>query len=379
VTDDLAPDTIAVHAGRPARVPGAAVNTPPAASSTFVGVPAGAPAPGPVYGRWSNDSWEAFEAALGALEGGRALLFGSGMGAISAALALVPVGGRVVVPNHPYSGTTGLVGALVESGTLTATAVDISDTDAVVAALGGTGDVDMLWVETPTNPMLEVADLPALVAAARSRGALVVVDNTFATPLGLRPLDHGADVVVHSVTKYLAGHSDVVLGASVTRDDDLHARLLARRTQHGAVAGSFEAFLALRGLRTLGLRVARATSNAAVLAGRLTEHPAVARVRHPSLPADPGHARAAAQMRHFGAIVAVEVHGGADAAELVAAGVRLWLHATSLGGVESSLERRRRHPAESPDVPEALLRLSVGIEDVEDLWADLAQALDAVG
>jgi cystathionine gamma-synthase len=370
----LSPATIAVVAGRPDAVPGAPLNPPIVLSSTYVGAPPGAPA-GPVYGRWGNDTWTAFEAALGALEGGEALLMASGMAAISAVLDLVPAGGRLVLPRHPYSGTAVLAESLATAGRLEAEAVDLADTDAATAALDG---ADLLWVESPTNPILEVADLPALIDAAHARGALVAVDNTFCTPLVLRPLDHGADLVVHSVTKYLAGHSDVVLGAVVTGRDDLRQRLATHRTMHGAIPGPMEAFLALRGLRTLHLRVERAAANAAVLARRLARHPAVSRVRHPSLPDDPGHARAAAQLRGFGAIVAIEVRGGADAAEQVAGAVRLWVHATSLGGVESSLERRRRWPAEALTVPESLLRLSVGIEDVEDLWADLAQALDAL-
>ena len=369
----LSPATLAVTAGRPAKAPGAPVNTPVVLSSTYVGSPAGVE-PGPVYGRWSNETWTAFEAALGALEGGEALVYASGMAAIASALSLLPEGGRVVLPRNPYSGTTVAVRALADAGRAKADPVDLADTDAVVAALDG---ADLLWVETPSNPLLEVADLPALVGAAHARGVLVVADNTFATPLVLRPLDHGADVVVHSVTKYLAGHSDVVLGAAVTRRPDLLARLTDDRTLRGGVAGPFEAFLATRGLRTLALRVERAGANAAVLAQRLAGHPKVTRVRHPSLPDDPGHARAAAQMRGFGAIVSVEVDGE-DAAERLAGAVRLWVHATSLGGVESSLERRRRYPSESVLVPEGLLRLSVGVEDVEDLWADLRQALESV-
>jgi cystathionine gamma-synthase len=205
----------------------------------------------------------------------------------------------------------------------------------------------------------------------------VAADNTFATPLGQLPLALGADIVVHSVTKYLAGHSDVVLGAVVTRDAELLGRMHVYRTMHGAIPGAFEAWLALRGLRTLHLRVERASANAAELARRLQAHPAVERVRHPCLPDDPGHARASAQMTGYGAIIAVQVHGGADAAERVASGTRLWVHATSLGGVESTLERRRRHATEPLAVPENLLRLSVGIEDVEDLWHDLDAALRA--
>jgi cystathionine gamma-synthase len=358
VTHDrpLAAATTLVSAGRPPAEPNAGLNVPVTLTSTYVASD-GATRPGDLgYGRWTNPTWEAFEDALGALEGGRALLFGSGMAAIAATLSLLPEGAVVVLPRHAYNGTLSLVSALAGAGRLTPRPVDVHDTDAVVAALPGAA---MLWVETPTNPMLEVADLPALVAAGSAAGALVAVDNTFATPLLQRPLADGADVVVHSVTKYLAGHSDVVLGATVTADDALRARLHGYRTLHGAIPGPMEAYLALRGLRTLHLRVERSGANAAELVRRLAEHPAVTRVRYPG----------------FGSIVSIEVAGGAEAAERVASGVRLWVHATSLGGVESSLERRRRHAGEPVTVPENLLRLSVGIEDVEDLWHDLCNAL----
>jgi cystathionine gamma-synthase len=368
----LAPATVAVTAGRPEARPGASVNEPVWLTSTYV-------ADGPYdYGRTGNPTWDAFETALGALEGGLALVYSAGLAAMAAATALVPDGSVVVAPTSAYSGTTKQLELAQSQGRLTLRQVDVADTDAVREALAG---ADLLVVESPTNPMLDVADLPALVELAHAQGALVVADNTFATPVVQRPLDHGVDVVVHSVTKYLAGHSDVVLGATVTRDDapgrDLHARLRAHRHLTGTIAGPQEVWLALRGLRTLTLRVERAQANAAELARRLQSHPAVRAVRHPSLPDDPGHARASAQMRGFGAIVSIEVDGDAAAAERVAAATRLWVHATSLGGVESSLERRRRHAAESAVVPESLLRLSVGIEDVDDLWADLDQALRA--
>jgi cystathionine gamma-synthase len=328
------------------------------------------------YARTDNPTWQAFESALGALEGGDALVLSSGMAAITAALDLVPDGTRVVAPTHAYSGTSAMLAQAVERGRLTVDAVDVEDTERVLAALPGAA---LLWLESPTNPMLEVADLPTLCAAARESGALTVVDNTFATPLVQRPLDLGADVVVHSVTKYLSGHSDVLLGAVVTRADEqgrgLCERLRAHRRLTGSIAGPSEVWLALRGVRTLALRIERAQSSAAELARRLQDHPAVARVRHPSLPDDPGHERAARQMSGFGAVLAIEVHGGAAAAEAVAAATSVWVHTTSLGGVESTLERRRRHAAEAPTVPESLLRLSVGIEDVEDLWTDLDRAL----
>ncbi|WP_448061435.1 trans-sulfuration enzyme family protein [Cellulomonas hominis] len=372
----VSPSTYAVTAGRPPRTIGAAVNPPIVLSSTYVSERE--PRPGDLmYARADTETWGPFEEALAGLEGSRhpALVFGSGMAAIAAALSLIPHGGRLVMPRHAYQVALGYARDLAERSQVELTHVDIDDTPAVVAALGGDRPASMLWIESPTNPMLEVADIPALTAAAHAAGALVAVDNTFATPLVQRPLEHGVDVVVHSVTKYLAGHSDVVLGAALADDDDLHTRLHAYRTTHGAIAGPFEVWLALRGLRTLALRVERAQASAAELAHRLSTHPAVLEVRHPSLPDDPGHARAAAQMDGFGSIIGVRPRGGADAADAVVSALRLWVPATSLGGVESSLERRRRFATESPTVPEDLLRLSVGIEHVDDLWADLDAAL----
>lgn len=377
MTDDLSPATLAVTAGRPARDPGAPVNPAVVLSSTYVS--AGVPQPGdPMYTRYDAPTWHPFEEALGALEASPlpALVFGSGMAAVAATLALVPRGGRVVLPRHAYQVTLVLTADLAERSGLQVQTVDIADTDATLAATHGAA---MLWVESPTNPMLEVADLPALVAGAHAAGALVAVDNTFATPLGQQPLVHGADVVVHSVTKYLAGHSDVVLGAAITGDPDLRARLAAYRTTHGAIAGPWEVWLALRGLRTLALRVERSQRSAGVLAARLAEHPAVAEVRYPGLPTDPGHERASRLLGGFGSIIGLRPQGGRAAADAVVDAVRLWVPATSLGGVESMLERRRRFATESLTVPEDLLRLSVGIEDVEDLWRDLERALTSLG
>jgi cystathionine gamma-synthase len=294
------------------------------------------------------------------------------MAAISAVLALVPVGGTVVIPVGPYSGTREITRLLHERGALEVREVPVADTGAVLAALPG---ADLVLIESPTNPLLEVADLPAIASGARAAGALLAVDNTFATPLLQRPLDYGADLVIHSATKYLCGHSDVLAGIVVTAREDLLPRLHEHRTLHGAILGPWEAWLVLRGIRTLALRVERAGANAAELARRLIGHPAVSLLRHPSLPEDPGHQRALEQMKGFGAIIRLEVEGGPDAAERLCAATRLWLHATSLGGVESSLERRRRHGSESPAVPENLVRLSVGIENVEDLWRDLDTAL----
>jgi cystathionine gamma-synthase len=311
------------------------------------------------YGRNENATWGAFEEAIGALEGGTALVWGSGMAAISAALTLLPGEGAVVAPTTPYNVTGALLRDLAAAGR-EVRLVEPDDTAAVRTALDG---ATAIWVESPTNPLMQVTDLPAVIAAARERGALVLCDNTLATPLLQRPLELGADVVVHSVTKYLSGHSDVVLGATVCRadagGDALHQRLLGHRSHHGAIAGPFETWLALRGIRTLHVRFERACANAGELARRLAGHPAVDRVRYPGT----------------GAMLAIEIAGGAQAAEQALAACRLWLGATSLGGVESLVERRRRYPGESPLVPESLVRLSVGIEDVEDLWADLDQAL----
>jgi cystathionine gamma-synthase len=352
--EHLSPASRVVALGRQPRVPGAGVNAPLELSSTYI-------ADGPVnYARGGNPTWTAFEEALGSLEGGEALVFASGMAAVSAAVSLLPHGGAVVVPHHAYNGTTALLDQLAETGAAVVRRVDPTDQAAVRAALQGAA---MLWLESPTNPMLEVSDLRALAAMAREAGAVTVCDNTFATPLVQRPLEDGVDVVLHSVTKYLSGHSDVILGALVTAATEagreLHARLSTARLLGGAIAGPMETWLALRGLRTLHVRLERATTNARELAARLEGHPGVETARYPG----------------FGAVIAVEVPGGAEGAERVAAATELWTHATSLGGVESQIERRRRHPAEPPTVPDNLLRLSVGIEDVEDLWRDLDRAL----
>ncbi len=221
----------------------------------------------------------------------------------------------------------------------------------------------MVWFESPTNPALEVADIPAIVRAAHERGALVAVDNTFATPLLQRPLELGADVVVHSATKYISGHSDVLMGAAITASDELSAALVRRRSLYGAIPGPLESFLALRGLRTLPVRLERAQANAQELVRRLDGHPALEEVRYPG----------------FGAIVSIVVRGGAEGADALVGRTRLWVHATSLGGVESTFERRRRWPLEQPTIPEGLVRLSVGLEHVDDLHRDLVGALDSLG
>ena len=367
--------TFAVVGGRPARTPGAPVSPGIEATSTYV--QPGDFAPGlPIYGRYGNETWAAFEAVVGGLEGAPdgAVAFASGMAAGAALFSLVPRGGRLVMGATSYNTMLALAHERAATGDLELVEVDVADPDAVAAALPG---ATWLHLESPTNPLIEVADIPVLCALAREAGVRVSVDNTFATPLLQNPLAEGADVVMHSATKYLAGHSDVVLGVLVTADPDLRAAIEHQRAVLGAIPGPFETWLALRGVRTLPVRLERAQATAGVLAERLASHPAVRRVRYPGLPGDPGHAVAARTMRGFGAMLAIEL-ADRDAADALTRAVQLWTPATSLGGVESLLERRRRIPSEPTTVPESLVRLSVGLEDVEDLWADLDQALTGV-
>lgn len=354
---------MAVVAGR-SDAPGAPLNVPPTFASTYRDGESG------LYGRWDNPTWRAFETALGALEGGRAVAFSCGQAAATAMLSTVPDGGTVVHPVDSYLGTRGLLRALADSGRLQARAVDVTDTAQAVHAVSG---ADLVWLESPTNPSLGIADLPEVIAAARRAGARAVVDNTFATPLCQQPLSWGAAAVVHSATKYIGGHSDLLLGVVVTGDEQLHETLLAHRSSQGAIPGTMEAFLALRGLRTLPVRFARQQETAGGLAVRLSGHRAVSAVRYPGLPTDPFHARARAQMSGFGAMVSFEVATAAHADRLVSA-LELVVPTTSLGGVESSIERRGRWPGEAHVAP-GLLRMSVGLEHVDDVWADLAHAL----
>ena len=362
------PETIAITAGRPAVTRDSALNPPISLNSTFTsGGPIG-------YGRYGNETWTALEAAIGALEGGQTLSYSSGMAAVSAVFSTLPVGAKVVASNQGYSGVMTLLGNLTAAKKINATLVSIADTDEVIAALDG---ADLLWLESPTNPSLDVADLPALIKAAKSRNITVAVDNTFATALVQKPLSMGADIVMNSVTKYLAGHSDVILG-SLSTNNPAHLKALEdARKFNGAIPGPFEAWLALRGIRTFPIRFARASENALELAKRLSVHPLVTRVRYPGLTTDPQHDKAKSFMKGFGAIVSFEYAGNGEATDRVCESSKIITFATSLGGVESLWERRRRWPIESASVPESLIRLSVGCEDVEDLWADIDAALQA--
>jgi cystathionine gamma-synthase len=367
------PESIAVASGRPARTHQAPVNQPIVLSAPFHYGP-----DDNYYARQATtDTIRAFEQAVGDLEGGQALAFASGMAAIAAVAEAQPTGTIAVVPQQGYNFTGTIFDTQQQLGRMTVRPVDVTDTSAVLAALDG---ADLVWLESPTNPLLGVADLPVIIDAAHAAGAIVAIDSTLNTPMVLRPLDYGVDIVMHSATKYLAGHSDVLMGALVTRSAALAEQLRARRTMTGAVPGALESFLALRGLRTLPLRMERAQANALELAQRLAAHPAVTRVRYPGLPTDPWHERATRLHKGYGAMVSFEVAGGGDEAEAVCHRVTLVTHATSLGGVETLIERRARYAVDAArGTPAALLRMSVGIEHVDDLWADLSGALEPIG
>jgi cystathionine gamma-synthase len=363
----LSPASILVEAGRPERRPGAPLNTPISLSSAYYsGGDRG-------YLREGSPTTDAFEAVIGALDGGVATSFASGVAAFAAVLDGLPTGAVVVAPFSMYWGAVDLLRAGEALGRLSVRTVDIADTDAVLAELPG---ADLVWIESPTNPLMSVADVPAICHAARAAGVRSGVDATFSTPLRQRPLEQGADLVLHSATKYLAGHSDALMGVLVTADAEHTAAIRAQRSRTGAMPGALESFLALRGVRTLDVRLRRQEDNAGELAARLAEHPAVDRVRYPGLPDDPGFERARRLLDGPGAMMALELAGGIDAADRLCDRLELITHATSLGGVESLLERRGKYAGEQLiGTPAGLLRFSVGIEDVEDLWADLTQAL----
>ena len=342
----LSPRTIAVTAGRPTAA-GSPLNQPIVLASNY--------REGGNYTRThGTDTWAALEEAIGALEGGRALAFASGMAAAAAAVyALAPK--VVVFPSVSYLGVRALLAEYQAQGHVELRPVDITDTAAVARAARG---ADVVWVETPTNPPLDVADLEAIGRASRDSGARMVVDSTFATPLLQRPLEHGAAIVIHSGTKFIGGHSDLLLGLCITGDDAVYERLVQARAFQGATPGALEAFLALRGLRTLPIRLEASQRNAASLVKRLRAHPGVSEVRYPGL----------------GAMVSFVVRGGAAAADAVCERVRIVVPATSLGGVETTLERRQKYEGDA-HVDPGLLRMSVGIEDISDLWSDLSAAL----
>jgi cystathionine gamma-synthase len=329
------------------------------------------------YGRADNASYDQPEALITALEGGAAsLVFASGMAAAAAVFHSLPAGSHVVAPRVMYWALRRWLGTQAESGALAVDFVDMAALDALRTAVAP-GRTRLVWIETPANPLWTITDIAGAAAIAHTAGALLAVDSTAATPVLTQPLSLGADIAMHSATKYLNGHSDVIAGSLTTgRKDEFWQRAVAARSGHGAILGSFEAYLLLRGMRTLYPRVERACHSAQRIAERLTAHPRVREVLYPGLPSHPGHAIAARQMTGgFGGMLSIRVRGGEAAAIAAAARVEVWKRATSLGGVESLLEHRASIEGAGSPVPPDLLRLSVGIEDPDDLIADLETAL----
>jgi cystathionine gamma-synthase len=372
--------TKAIHAGyRPDPATGA-VNTPIYASSTFAQDGVGGLRGGFEYARTGNPTRAALEASLAVVEGGAyGRAFSSGMAATDCALrAILRPGDHIVIPNDAYGGTFRLIDKVFTGWNVEYTPVALSDPDAVAAAL--TPKTRLIWVETPTNPLLSIADISAIAELGRQNSAKVLVDNTFASPALQQPLTLGADVVLHSTTKYIGGHSDVVGGALVTNDRELDDAFGFLQNGAGAVPGPFDAYLTMRGLKTLVLRMQRHSENASAVAEFLSGQPSVSTVLYPGLPSHPGHEVAARQMSGFGGMVSVRMRGGRAAAERLCARTRVFILAESLGGVESLIE----HPSAMThastagsqlEVPDDLVRLSVGIEDIADLLGDLGQAL----
>jgi cystathionine gamma-synthase len=374
-------ETLAIHAGQDPEVRTGAVVPPIFQTSTYAQDAVGAPRLGYEYSRSSNPTRDALQECLAALEGGRrGLAFASGLAAEDTLLRTVcRPGDHVVIPDDAYGGTYRLFARVAQRWGLDWTAARVSDPESVRAAVQP-GRTKIVWVETPTNPLLGIADLAALAALAHDADALLLVDNTFASPYLQQPIAHGADVVVHSTTKYIGGHSDVVGGALIAADAGLGDELAYHQNAMGAVNGPFDAWLTLRGVKTLGVRMDRHCDNAERIAEFLTGHRAVLQVIYPGLPDHPGHETAAKQMRRFGGMIAFRTAGGEAQAVEICNRARVFVLAESLGGVESLIEHpgRMTHAsaAGSPlEVPADLVRLSVGIETVDDLLADLEQAL----
>lgn len=372
-------ETLAVHAGGESDPHNGAVAPPLHLSTTFRHGPAAERMAGYEYQREGNPTQDRLETALAALEGGAAALaYGSGMAAMTAALECLPPGSEVLIPEDCYAGLRSLGTEFLPERGVTVRRVDQTDPATVAAAMGPA--VRMIWAETPSNPQLRIADLAALSAIAKQHGALLAVDNTFATPVLQRPLALGADLVMHSTTKYIGGHSDVMGGALVfARRDALFEKAAHRRHITGNILAPFSAWLTLRGLRSLPARMAWHCVNARAVAEFLAAQPAVARVHYPGLANHPNHAVAARQMRDFGGMVSVEFKGGREAALAFAGAVELFTNATSLGGVESLIEHRASVEGPNPVSPPGLLRLSVGLEHAEDLLEDLARGIAALG
>ncbi|WP_306317770.1 MULTISPECIES: cystathionine gamma-synthase [unclassified Streptomyces] len=374
-------ETTAIHAGNTADPVTGAVVPPIYQVSTYKQDGVGGLRGGYEYSRSANPTRSALEENLAALEGGRhGLAFASGLAAEDCLLrTLLGPGDHVVIPNDAYGGTFRLFAKVVTRWGVEWSVADTSDVDAVRAAI--TPKTKAVWVETPSNPLLGITDIAAVAQVAREAGAKLIVDNTFASPYLQQPLALGADVVVHSMTKYMGGHSDVVGGALVVNDDALAEDLTFHQNAMGAIAGPFDAWLVLRGIKTLPVRMDRHSENAGRIVDMLTRHPRVTKVLYPGLPEHPGHEIAAKQMRAFGGMVSFQVEGGEEAAVAVCDRAKLFTLGESLGGVESLIEHpgRMTHASAAGsalEVPADLVRLSVGIESADDLLADLQQALD---
>ncbi len=364
---ELDPSSWLIYGGRPMES-GDPLNVPPVMASNFR-------LPGErYYSRTEGTPTQvAFETLMGGLEGGRSLAFSSGMAAVATLFHGLPVGSTLVIPEDPYHAVNGLAVEGEDQGRWSVLRLDLADTGAWIEAMP---DADLVWLESPANPLMTVADLPAICGASRPDRCVVAVDSTFATPLVQRPLDFGADVVMHSATKFIGGHSDLLAGVLTVTDEALYDDLYHRRVRNGGTIGAMEAYLAIRGARTLALRLEKSMANAEVLAVRLDAHPEVARVRYPGLPMHDTHAHAAGFMRGFGAMMSFEVTGTGERASAFVEAAELINNATSLGGIESTMERRALVPGQET-MPPTLIRFSVGCEHVDDLWRDLDDALTA--
>jgi cystathionine gamma-synthase len=374
---DMRIETLAVHAGGESDAATGAVSPPIHLATTFRHGPAGERIADYEYQREGNPTNDRLCAAIAALEGGAAALtFASGMAAISALLESLAAGSRIAIPDDCYTGLRVLAAEFLPQRGIEVSTLDMADIDAVQAACAD--GIDMLWAETPSNPRMKVCDIAALAKIAHSNDALLVCDNTFASPVLQQPLALGADVVMHSTTKYFGGHSDVLGGALVfARAGELHGRVAHRLHITGATLAPFSAWLTLRGCRSLPARMAMHCANARAIAEFLSAHSAVEQVNYPGLPSHAGYAVARRQMRDFGGMLSIELHGGKAAALRVAGQLRLFTVATSLGGCESLVEHRASVEGVRPVSPDNLLRLSVGLEHVDDLIADLQAALGA--
>jgi len=346
------PYTISVLSGRPKPDNDGPINTPISLNSTYhAGGDVG-------YARYGNDTASSLEEVIGKLEGGKTLVFNSGMSAIKAVFDNIPLGSKIIASNQGYAGVNATLNQMQDQGKLIAKFVDISNTAEVLSELDG---AYMLWIESPTNPRLDVADISTLIRACKAQDTIVGVDNTFATPLLQTPLKMGADISMNSVTKYLAGHSDVLCGSISINNTDLFDKIEFSRKISGTIIQSFDAYLALRGIRTFPVRFEKAQDNAKKLIKRISDHPMVSKIYYPG----------------FGAMISFEVNTDSEGADRICSSSRIISNATSLGSVESLWERRRRWPLESKLISESLIRFSVGCEDPEDLWNDIKYALES--